>query len=347
MVLEESLLFYEEADADRFIQFLRQNNCRAQKATSCSVVEETLLKGTIGNQIQLAEKLQKSIRQEGSLVAGGETGAVHDHDCIPPVKETRGVSSTVYTQMIENLTFIRNYTGDIMNRYEPGNIVCTLEEIERVKASFFSYFNENNARESEGDDDASGDFLRETMMHDISLMDCWRTMEDNGIAEITQEGLRLTQKIDPNDLVIMRGAWHPNAIDKKVLQEQNVVMEHHLHYETGARVFIDPKIHLLFDPEDVDSFLNNCEVDEEDIETLVKNMYLKKNAIKCVLDVVTEKRRITLSDLTNELRTVASIPEDGKLQVVMNFSPEFVAAIVNDMRKIGLIEGNDRKIRAV
>ena len=86
--------------------------------------------------------------------------------------------------------------------------------------------------------------------------------------------------------------------------------------------------------------------DEFSEDELKRNMVLKGLAIECVLGAIETAGRISLQDLTRNLKNVTPDSINEEHRVVGHFSPEFINGIINDLRKIGAVEGNDRKLRA-
>jgi hypothetical protein len=133
MVLEESLLFYQENDADTFIRFLREKNCRALKLVESNVNEETVMNGTIGNLIRVIENAmiwqkpepsQSPVKEEPPAPEPAEISA-------PPGK--RADFATTHARMLSHLKFSRDHIGGIMERFNPGDVVYSPDHLERIK----------------------------------------------------------------------------------------------------------------------------------------------------------------------------------------------------------------------
>ena len=334
MVLEETLLFDDEEDADVFIRFLREKNCRAQKKNESAIFEEAEMVGTIGNYIRLIEtktdpEVQEAhkdpVEREGSTPGPGISA-------YPADRIVRFAESNA--KMLEALKSIRDYAGDIMTRFNPGDIIITDEDLLRMKEQIRTGF------EDESQDDLEGILLEKIAMRSNLL-----TLEDNGVVETRPEGIFLIKKIDPNDLLVERRPWGTDEVDRETQKRYGITLKLHIDFETATRVIIDPRIHFTCTLKEVEEILDNREVDEFSEEELQRNLAFKGLAIRSILKVIDTAGRISLSDLIQNLKDVTPGLVDDEHLVVEHFSPEFVTEITNDLRKIGAVVGNDRKMR--
>jgi hypothetical protein len=242
----------------------------------------------------------------------------------------------LHAKMLSNLKSIRDHIGEIMARSNPGDIIWSNEDLNRMKVNVSACL-----------EDGSEDDLVGKLSHDIFIQDCLQIMENNSVVETRPEGISLIKKIDPNDLTIERRAWEPDEIDHETLKKYDVVLNHLFYFETATRVVIDPRIHFTADPEEVEKILDDLEADEDSAQNLIADLYIKNLAIESLLAAIETSGKISLPDLVQKMESVIPKTKDDMERVVLNSSPAFITGIVNDLRKIGVIEGNDRKIRVV
>lgn len=335
MVLEENLLFYDDDDADTFIEYLLGKNCRVQKMTEGSIYEETLMKGRIGDMIQIIRTMvndtipelvrdqSESERQDG----------VHGSPVTP---EGRNALGLLHTKMGENLNSVTDCIREITMHLNPGDIIISTSEIEGMKKRV------RDCIENDSEDEKI-----ELLNQELLLQDCLQIMVDNGMAEIDSEGMRLLKKTDPEDLIIERRAWDPDEVDPEILKSHNISLDHHIDFGTTTRVLISPRIHFNCEPREIESLLDDLEVDDDRVEVLVRNMYRKSFVIDAILDIIEKAGRISLPDLIQKMKSVPSTIAQEDCRLFLDSSEEFITGLVNDMRKVGVIEGNDRKIRVV
>lgn len=334
MVLEETLLFCEENDADNFIRFLHEKNCRAQKKHESSIFEETEMCGTIGNFIQLIETKVASEEQEKQKDPTGQEGSTSDpgNSKYPPRRKSTFAESNA--KMFAHLKSIRDYVGGLMTQFKPGDIIFTDEDLKKMKELMHTGFV-----------DESGDDQEKTFFEKMIIRGNLMTLEDNGVAETRPEGICLIKKIDPNDLIVERRPWGPDEVDRETLKQYGISFKYHIDFDTAARVIIDPRIHFTCTLKEVTEVLDVLEVDEFSDEELRHNLALKGLAIESVLGAIRTAGRISLTDLIRNIKEVTPEMIDDEHQIVEHFKPEFITGLISDLRKMGIIEGNDRKMR--
>ncbi|MDP2795971.1 MAG: hypothetical protein Q8N94_00485 [Methanoregula sp.] len=149
MVLEETMLFCEEIDADIFIRFLHEKNCRAQKKHESSIYEEAEMCGTIGNFIRLIEMKMESEVQEKPKDPIGQEGSTSDpgKSEYPATRKLTFAESNV--KMLAYLKSIRDYVGGIMTQFKPGDIIFTDEDLKKVKKLMLTGFVDESGDDQE------------------------------------------------------------------------------------------------------------------------------------------------------------------------------------------------------
>lgn len=334
MVLEETLLFCKETEADIFIRFLHEKNCRAQKKHESSIFEEVEMCGTIGNFIRFIETKMESEVQERQKDPIGQEGSTSDPGTSgSPV--TRKVSFTESNaKMLAFLKSTRDYAGSIMAQFNPGDIICTDEDLRNMKELMRTSF-----------DDKSEDDPKKMFFEKIKIRGNLMMLEDNGVVETRAEGICLIKKVEPDDLTIERRPWGPDEVDRETLKQYGITLKLHIDFEIETRVIIDPRIHVTCKLEEVTEVLDDLDADELSDEVLRYNLALKGLAIKSIMATIKTAGRISLTDLIRDMKVVIPDMIDDEPRVVEHFSPEFLTGIISDLRKTGIIEGNDRKIR--
>ncbi len=328
MVLEETLEFNREEDADLFISFLREKHCRAQKTSGSTFFTETLLYGSIKDVIRFYENEQVPETARG---ASQKTSAFFSNK---PV--------------IASLTNIRNLVRDLMNRFRPGDIIYTTEEYEKCKIESIT---DVSAR--------LGDFLAEnpdlSPLEAIAKMGSEKNpvmmtvleMDGAGWVTIEPEGVRLVKTADPDELPVERRVDDPDALDMDAVKELNLTLHEHLYFSTTTRLAIDPRIHLACRAADVEHQLEDKDVDDDSMETLLHNMNHKNIVVRIITNAISDAGRCSIESLIEKVRDADVGGMDPKIEITAHFSPEYITSLVNDLRKLGEIEGNDRKLRVV
>ena len=313
MVLEETLVFDTADDADKFVSFLRGHEVHVQKVTGSYFFDETMMEGPIKNLIEVY------------------SGAVAPVDDLS--EERRKTRDAANSFLTAHLTSIRDYVGEVMGRYQEGDLVVPRDEIEKNKAAL-----KEEALEKSED-------LKDTLLSRIPIEDALIAMENAGIVKTEPDGIRLVKKIDPDALPLQRRLMEPDYYDVSTLKAKNLTVNHLFYFETETRLFIDPRIHIALEPEVVREALIDLEVDEESADELLMNMATKQVSITCIMDAISRSGRISLPDLITIVDAVSVPLKDSESLLTAYITPSYATSIVNDLRKLGLVEGNDRKLR--
>jgi len=328
MVLEETLLFSDEEDADEFISFLRENHCRAQKITDSAVFNETLVTGPINGLIRFFEQeyLDAVSTEENPKTSPG----------MPELP------------VVKSLKAIRAFVGDVMDRTACGELIYTTDEFKQMKEDMSAEVETQLKAVDIAEQPKLGiDIILKVLTDRSSVFSSLRAMEDAGWVKTEPEGIRLLQKNNPNDLPAERSVHDEETINRDTLKELDLVLNDHIYYEPEFRLVIDPRIHVACTADEVEEALDGLEVDEESEDTLLDNMDDKRVAIDAILDAISDAGKCSIEDLIEKMDDVPLEMEDSTNQLTAHLSPAYVTSLVNDLRKIGVIEGNDRKLRAV
>ncbi len=235
-----------------------------------------------------------------------------------------------------------------MSRFGAGEIIYTTAEYEEHKAKTVSDVLERLKSAKADDPSISGIDKFRKMIAEISpVMDTVIALDAAGWVKTEPDGIRLVQKNDPEELPVERRVQDADAVDRDTLKEFNLTLHDHIYYGTEIRLVIDPRIHIACTADEVEEALEGLEVDEEGVDTLLNNLNSKSVAINSVLSAIRKAGKCSIEDLIEKMDDVPLETEDSKDKISAHFSEEYVTSLVNDLRKIGLIEGNDRKLRAV
>lgn len=334
MVLEETLLFCEESDADIFIRFLHEKNCRVLKKLESSIFEEAEMCGTIGNFIRLIETKMESEVQEKQKDPTGQEGSTSDPGISGYLASRKVSFAESNAILLAHLKSIRDYVRGIMAQFNPGDIIFSDDELKNMKELMRTGF-----------DDKPGNDLEKIFLEKMTIRGNHMTLEDNGVVETRPEGICLIKKIDPDDLIVERRPWGLDEVDRETLKQYGIALKLHIDFKTETRIIIDPRIHFTCKLKEIKEVLGHLEADEFSEDELKRNLALKGLAIESILTAIETSGRISLTDLIRDMKVITpDIIDDGR-QVVEHFTPEFLTGIISDLRKIGAIEGNDRKIR--
>lgn len=340
MILEETLLFYKDEEADAFVKFLRTRNCRAQKYVESMIFEEDMISGTIGNMTGFARDiigLESNVTPPVTDSATGLDALIQELSLDEGGREHQ---EQLYGRMVSNLMEIRDHVGDIMSRFNPGDIIGSVNHLDQLKKKFSVYDEASDSDAPEDEDTIIKDFT-----HELFLNECQNILKKNLVAEATPDGLRLIKKIEPDDLIIERRLWNLQDLTPERQKKFPVTQRHLIYYDTAIRLVIDLRVHFTFEPDEIEDAIEHLEVDDKVANTMIMNMFRKNLVVDKVMKTIKTADRISLAELIDILDDFSNDSTDEGFELNGYCSPAFVTGIINDLKKVGLLEGNDRKIR--
>lgn len=322
MVLEEYLLFYDEDDADTFVKYLHGKNCRVQKMTESEITDDTLIVGKLGNMIQVAEKL-------------GESGESGHHTCECGDDDCSGHGSP-FNEIRENLVAIKGRIEEILKKTQPGEMIYSRTDREQKK-------NEIIACMENGSDEEQMALIGTEYL----FLDSLQVLQDNDLAEETPEGIVLLKAATPDEMIVERSVEDSDEIDQELLKSFEITLTHRITFDTSVRVTTEPRLYFTCQPEDLEKVLIDLDVDEATLEMFLHNQYLKSLAIENVMKTIEARGKMALPELIAAVESAEAESGEEETPIGLTFSPSFITSLVNDLRKVGALEGNDRKIRVV
>ena len=326
MVLEERLVFGDAGDADRFVTFLKGRGVRARRHVISCITEETLVRGSLA---QLFDWVNAEIEDRKD-----------DDDLSDQIEADLGEEEEDFADAMirsERLrlerfreTLTRQYVvvSKALEKKQVGDLVT-------VGRSF-------SAQDQPGAELVDGELRN--LLGELDELVARRTLIEQGILEETSEGLRLARMVLPDEIETELSVTDIDIMPELV-QEHGVRTDFEIFYDTEYVVECEGSIHLSCRGDELEEAVLGRSVTPESLETLVYHLGVKGQAIGVVLEVFDREGRTSLETVVEAVRTTRLETNSPEATVVLNTPPEFVRALVDDLRKAGAITGNDRKMR--
>lgn len=326
MVLEERLVFGDAGDADRFVTFLKGRGVRARRHVISCITEETLVRGSLA---QLFDWVNAEIEDRKD-----------DDDLSDQIEADLGEEEEDFADAMirsERLrlerfreTLTRQYVviSTALEKKQVGDLVTVGRP--------FSAQDQPDAEQVDGE-------LR-NLLGELDELVARQTLIEQGILEETKEGLRLARMVVPDEVETELSVTDID-ISPGLVQEHGVRTDFEIFYDTEYVVECEGSIHLSCRGDELEEAVLGRSVTPESLETLVYHLGVKGQAIGVVLEVFDREGRTSLETVVEAVRTTRLETNSPEATVVLNTPPEFVRALVDDLRKAGAITGNDRKMR--
>ncbi|HOT93911.1 MAG TPA: hypothetical protein PK089_01805 [Methanoregulaceae archaeon] len=377
MVLEETLVFGEAEDADRFVTFLKGRGVRARRRVTSFITEETRVRGPIAGLFDWlnAEIEEREEDEDLSLEAGAEPGEDIDDilgfepdtfgepEILSESRRLRRIRAMLARQyMVISQALETKQVGDLVvlgsppgNQNQPGsktmdqgqrNLLAALDISKapdsRVDGDPVTDNGPSKAKTRPGPEMLIGGFR--DLQRELDGLVARQTLVEQGIVEETAEGLRLLRTVAPDEIeteVTVTGI----EISPGLVQDHGVRTDFLIHYETDYAVECEGSIHLACSADEVEEALLGTSVTPESFDGLLFDLSTKSQVIGVLLEALEREGRTTLEALVGEVQATRLETNSPEATVVVETTPEFVRALVEDLRKAGAITGNERKMR--
>ena len=308
MVLEETVVFENTADADVFIAFLRKRGCASRKTVSSEVALEEVYCGTLDQLISWQTRAAEECEADGHMqdAAWFRSGAEK------------------YTQVRDRITVLIAGKG-------PGDLLYTYRDMEEEFSAMIPRATEILSRAQTG----------RPVLDECPLLVVSYIMSESGHIEKTPEGYRLVKTPVPGE-VRAELAGNIPEVSEDLFEELTTRVNYTLYPE--VRVTIEPSVYFLCEPEELLDILMDLSIDDESLDIIESDLYAKKLIITSLVDVVEQAGTITLTDLTRTLREYHSKAEATR-NISLALSENITAMVVADLKKLEILGGKDPVVR--
>ncbi len=326
MVLEETLVFGDAGDADRFVTFLKGRGVRARRKVSSLITEETRVRGPFAKLFDWlnAEIADRRVDDDLSYDLAADQGEEEEEFAEEMIRSERVQLERFRDTLTRQYIVIEKALED----RQVGDLVAVGRPMSEL-----------NQVGSELVDRGLWDLIGE-----IDEIVARQTLVEQGILEETNEGLRLARAVVP-EAIETEVVVGDVEISPELVQERGLRTDFVIFYETEYVVECEGSIHLSCSGDEVEEAVLGTSVTPESLEALVYHLGVMRQAIGVVLEVFDREGRTDLETVIGAVRTTRLETNRPEATLVLDTPPEFVRALLDDLRKAGAITGNDRKMR--
>jgi len=315
MILQESLIFNSEEEADLFLKNLRILGASGKKIYRSSAFSEDLVTCSIDGFIAWFSDLA----MEGS-------------DDNPESEESsiRGKFAFQRDLMIR----IQKKLHLLLDGKKPGDLIYTHDEARQGMLSLFGRIQAMHT------DDPNPETYDDTWVA-ITII-----MKDNDIVEETQNGFLLKKEVEnAGSLLYEIRSLSEEIAFRESGSAYNPVFSTHYYLEPECVVVTDPRLYLC-DPYDylIDD-LEEMNLDPDSFDQFYKNYLTKRKVLNAMMEVIGTKAPISLEDLVHEMKDYADPPGGETDGYSIALDPLVTKMMVSELQKAKILTGSDRKIR--
>ncbi|HWQ67689.1 MAG TPA: hypothetical protein VN372_12590 [Methanospirillum sp.] len=235
--------------------------------------------------------------------------------------------SESFSMALEHLTSQRDMIADSFEKYQPG------DQIGKGIMDMVS-----GDQIPEGDID---DAELEQIIEDIYLT---RLLHVNDLLEIRGGGLFLIQTINPDEAILTIFAEDIPMIPEEILKEHSISSTMTAVDEFEYIVTAGSEIVFLEDLSPISDFFEEHDIDDDETG-FVARLQVKQILIAEILGMIKEGGKASREDIGEEFseRDIETGEEDSRIS--LNMSRAYIDAVLDDLKKSGIIKGKDQKLR--
>lgn len=313
MVLEETLIFQNDADADLFIRFLKKKGSRAIRKVESHPFEEMVVRGSICDLIALLD---------GVVAADPDIRADFE---IPLI--------------LSNMRQTREYIAELMAQFGEGEMIPAARlRSDRMEEKEEKVMEEEAALEEISEPDLA-----------LAVINAIGILEKHHLISWSQAGCTLVKRADPDTLSVCYQVDDLTPFTGDLLNEHRLALIPKVTMDTCILVSTEPSLYRTCTFDEVREVLDDLKVEEESLERFFWNFAYKSFAVEQLLDLVAKEGRISLSALIERVASqemeLAEDDDDQEEPILLTLTPAFITALVHDLRKATILEGTEQKIR--
>ncbi|MDO9034552.1 MAG: hypothetical protein Q7U51_05045 [Methanoregula sp.] len=332
MVLEESLVFFNEEDADTFIRFLKKQGCPAVKSKEGVVSKDTTVSGDLKDVIAFLKK--------GEELSGNGVGVQAD-TAIALVKtilaESTGGTPPPMTNalLLARLELTLGVLTDLMDAHNEGDVICSREDLVEIQKELTGLTGSLSRVEPTA-----------RLLERMPLFSCLEFLEEYDLITPSPEGIILEEAFDPDCILIERNVPDPYAFSDELSQEYEVSVDQEVQYTMQVRVRTGPELYFTCNTGEFAIALLDLAVDPESLKLLMFNRTHKTYIIDEILGLLKEYEKMSLDKIIPYLESFVLITDVIEEDTMSGFvSEEFVREIIHNLRTAKIIRGTDDSLQ--
>lgn len=312
MILEETLIFGSEEDADAFCAFAREEKIGVKKSFRGVAITEDIVTCSLRGFIDWYSEMIDASSEDSNTFSEGEI--------------------SLFKRQVNLLTRTRAKLDELLAGKEIGDVIYTREMVQKAILSLLTL--------PQKDAETLGDLPE---MNDVWIP-IEVMMKDNDLVVESPEGYRLRKKIDPgelhyqNTLVSYEDAYMDAGKSNGALFSANYSID------AECVVTAGPGIYLLDDQDRLFDLLDSLSVDDVSLDLFHENYTPKQQIVRSLLDLISRKNVLSLTEISAGMAKYKS-PDTADPGFEIRLSPIMVKLIVTELIKAKILTGPEKKIR--
>jgi len=307
MVLEEEIWFSSEEEAQECARIFKKLNVSAHIRTKIDLESRVMYKAPYS--------VLKGVIDE-EITRLRESGEESEDD---PITELQDV--------LDDLTQERDLLAECFATHQPGDHIST--------SVFNLLIKDGTLPETKEEMDV--------LLNEATVT---RLLELNKLIDIDEGGVVLARTISPDDAILSIFGDDIPPLREDSLQQGGIFRSLESRDSPSYFVTTGPDVVFLEDLTALEEFFEKTENDDES-DSFFVNLQVKQVLVAEILGLVKKDGRASKDEIITDFIHREIPIEDEKITIGLHLSPGYVDAILNDLKKIGILKGKDSKLKIV
>ncbi len=196
-----------------------------------------------------------------------------------------------------------------------------------------------------GDRILEGDESEAEIESIIEEMHLTRLLHLNDMLEIAETGMVLKKMIDPDQAVLSLFVDEMPELDKELLGKHPVRMMLTAGDDEDWLVSIGTELIFTEDLSPVEEFFEDLGVDAEENALFFNRIQIKQILVSEILGLIRNGGKASREEICEEFSDRDIESGDDQLPISLNLSRTYIDAVIDDLKKAGILKGKDQKLR--
>ncbi|PKL60670.1 MAG: hypothetical protein CVV33_01480 [Methanomicrobiales archaeon HGW-Methanomicrobiales-4] len=234
----------------------------------------------------------------------------------------------IYTQTQTHLTSQRDLIAEAFEKYQIGD---------RVGSGVMDIVTGDRTIEGDENEDTLEDIIEEIYLT--------RLLHLNDLIEIGESGFTLAKTIEPDQATLTIFADELPMIEDEMLAKYTITSTITVGDDEEWMVTIGSELVFLEDLTPVEEFLEEYEIPEEEGTIFFPKIQMKQLIVSKILAMIREGGKASRDDIIGELAEQDIETKESGSLISLNLSKSYIDAVLDDLKKAGILKGKDQKLR--
>jgi hypothetical protein len=236
----------------------------------------------------------------------------------------------MYSQTQERLTSQRDLIGEACVTYHIGD---------HIGSGVMKIITGDRTMGEEENEDVLEEIIKE-----IYLI---RLLHLNNLLDVGEAGFILTKTIEPDEAIFTVFADEIPEIEDELLSKHAITSTITACDDEEWMVTVGSEFVFLDDLTPVEEFLEEYDIPEEEGAEFFPKIQIKQFLVSEILATIRDGGKTSREDIIEKFADREVETKDGGTLISLHLSKFYIDAVIDDLKKAGVLKGKDQKLRLV